>query len=197
MERVDAKIAPASVRRERVGRGSGRKGDPPRKSPRLEKEPVQVLSQKIMLQSVWVVKHFHGQDDFHHFHDSEREEDGISDELWTSFGLANEFHTRVSKKGLLHKLAWGKTYHFIGGRHDLAAPLWDKYVKTCPQIMFQKVCQTARATLFQQTLLQVRNTEIVRSRVAQWKREDLEEFEKNRDLRAVIRPTEPPVEMAP
>lgn len=38
------------------------------------------------------------------------------------------------------------TYHFIGGRHDLAAPLWDKYVKTCPQIMFQKVCQTARAT---------------------------------------------------
>jgi len=39
------------------------------------------------------------------------------------------------------------TYHFIGGRHELATPLWDKYVKTCPQIMFQKVCQTARATL--------------------------------------------------
>ena len=38
------------------------------------------------------------------------------------------------------------TYHFIGGRHDLAMPLWEKYVKTCPQIMFQKVCQTARAT---------------------------------------------------
>ena len=31
------------------------------------------------------------------------------------------------------------TYHFIGGRHELATPLWDKYVKTCPQIMFQKV----------------------------------------------------------
>jgi len=38
------------------------------------------------------------------------------------------------------------TYHFINGRHDLALPLWNKYVKTCPQIMFQKVCQTARAT---------------------------------------------------
>ena len=38
------------------------------------------------------------------------------------------------------------TYHFINGRHDLALPLWNQYVKTCPQIMFQKVCQTARAT---------------------------------------------------
>ena len=38
------------------------------------------------------------------------------------------------------------TYHFINGRHDLALPLWNRYVKTCPQIMFQKVCQTARAT---------------------------------------------------
>lgn len=38
------------------------------------------------------------------------------------------------------------TYHFIGGRHELAQPLWENYVKACPQIMFQKVCQTARAT---------------------------------------------------
>merc|ERR1712018_778606 len=38
------------------------------------------------------------------------------------------------------------TYHFISGRHDLAEPLWNKYVRSCPQIMFQKVCQTARAT---------------------------------------------------
>jgi len=38
------------------------------------------------------------------------------------------------------------TYHFINGRHDLAKPLWDAYVRTCPQIMFQKVCQTARST---------------------------------------------------
>jgi hypothetical protein len=38
------------------------------------------------------------------------------------------------------------TYHFINGRHHLAEPLWNAYVKTCPQIMFQKVCQTARST---------------------------------------------------
>ena len=38
------------------------------------------------------------------------------------------------------------TYHFIGGRHDIATPLWQEYVQGCPQIMFQKVCQTARAT---------------------------------------------------
>jgi len=38
------------------------------------------------------------------------------------------------------------TYHFINGRHDLAEPLWNNYVRTCPQIMFQKVCQTARST---------------------------------------------------
>lgn len=38
------------------------------------------------------------------------------------------------------------TYHFISGRHDLAEPLWNQYVKSCPQIMFQKVCQTARST---------------------------------------------------
>ncbi|TRY73427.1 hypothetical protein TCAL_02200 [Tigriopus californicus] len=37
------------------------------------------------------------------------------------------------------------TYHFINGRHDLAAPLWENYVKNCPQIMFQKICQTARS----------------------------------------------------
>ena len=38
------------------------------------------------------------------------------------------------------------TYHFIGGRHDIATPLWQEYVQSCPQIMFQKVCQTARST---------------------------------------------------
>ena len=38
------------------------------------------------------------------------------------------------------------TYHFINGRYDAAAPLWEAHVKSCPQIMFQKVCQTARST---------------------------------------------------
>jgi len=38
------------------------------------------------------------------------------------------------------------TYHFIGGRHDIATPLWQDYVQGCPQIMFQKVCQTARSS---------------------------------------------------
>ena len=38
------------------------------------------------------------------------------------------------------------TYHFIGGRHDIATPLWQEYVQGCPQIMFQKVCQTARSS---------------------------------------------------
>ena len=38
------------------------------------------------------------------------------------------------------------TYHFIGGRHHIATPLWQDYVQNCPQIMFQKVCQTARST---------------------------------------------------
>jgi hypothetical protein len=38
------------------------------------------------------------------------------------------------------------TYHFINGRYDLAETLWESHVKSCPQIMFQKVCQTARTT---------------------------------------------------
>lgn len=37
------------------------------------------------------------------------------------------------------------TYYFINGRHAEAEPLWHKYVKNCPQIMFQKICQTARS----------------------------------------------------
>jgi leucine-rich PPR motif-containing protein len=37
------------------------------------------------------------------------------------------------------------TYHFINGRHAEADPLWEKYVRDCPQIMFQKICQTARS----------------------------------------------------
>jgi leucine-rich PPR motif-containing protein, mitochondrial len=38
------------------------------------------------------------------------------------------------------------TYHFINGRYDVAEALWQSHVKSCPQIMFQKVCQTARTT---------------------------------------------------
>lgn len=38
------------------------------------------------------------------------------------------------------------TYHFINGRYDVAEKLWHSHVKSCPQIMFQKVCQTARTT---------------------------------------------------
>ena len=38
------------------------------------------------------------------------------------------------------------TYHFINGRYDVAETLWESHVKSCPQIMFQKVCQTARTT---------------------------------------------------
>ena len=37
------------------------------------------------------------------------------------------------------------TYYFINGQHDKAEPLWNKHVKNCPQIMFQKICQTARS----------------------------------------------------
>ena len=38
------------------------------------------------------------------------------------------------------------TYYFISGQHDKALPLWNSHVKDSPQIMFQKVCQTARST---------------------------------------------------
>lgn len=37
------------------------------------------------------------------------------------------------------------TYYFINNMHDKAEPLWQLYVKDCPQIMFQKICQTARS----------------------------------------------------
>ena len=56
--------------------------------------------------------------------------------------LANKF----AKLGYIAPMNVLWTYHFIGGRHDIATPLWQDYVQGCPQIMFQKICQTARAT---------------------------------------------------
>merc|ERR1711973_694056 len=38
------------------------------------------------------------------------------------------------------------TYHFIHGNTDVAEPIWQNFVKGSNQIMFQKVCQVARAT---------------------------------------------------
>jgi len=38
------------------------------------------------------------------------------------------------------------TYHFIHGNKDTAATIWQDYVCTSNQIMFQKVCQVARST---------------------------------------------------
>jgi len=38
------------------------------------------------------------------------------------------------------------TYHFIHGNSDVAEPIWQNFVKGSNQIMFQKVCQVARAT---------------------------------------------------
>merc|ERR1712130_985681 len=38
------------------------------------------------------------------------------------------------------------TYHFIHGNPEIAEPIWQNFVKSSNQIMFQKVCQVARAT---------------------------------------------------
>jgi len=38
------------------------------------------------------------------------------------------------------------TYHFIHGNRDIASSIWQNHVKNSNQIMFQKVCQVARAT---------------------------------------------------
>eukprot|EP00092_Neocalanus_flemingeri_P021226 GFUD01023000.1.p1 GENE.GFUD01023000.1~~GFUD01023000.1.p1 ORF type:complete len:1120 (-),score=366.36 GFUD01023000.1:285-3644(-) len=38
------------------------------------------------------------------------------------------------------------TYHFIHGNRDIASSIWQHHVKSSNQIMFQKVCQVARAT---------------------------------------------------
>merc|ERR1719357_654777 len=38
------------------------------------------------------------------------------------------------------------TYHFIHGNPEVAEPIWQNFVKSSNQIMFQKVCQVARAT---------------------------------------------------
>merc|ERR1719228_1477801 len=38
------------------------------------------------------------------------------------------------------------TYHFIHGNVDIASSIWQNYVRFSNQIMFQKVCQVARAT---------------------------------------------------
>ena len=61
-----------------------------------------------------------------------------------------EQYTRLANKflefGFVAPINVLWTYHFINGRYDVAAPLWEAHVKTCPQIMFQKVCQTARTT---------------------------------------------------
>jgi len=38
------------------------------------------------------------------------------------------------------------TYHFIHGNREIASSIWQNHVKSSNQIMFQKVCQVARAT---------------------------------------------------
>jgi len=38
------------------------------------------------------------------------------------------------------------TYHFIHGNKEVAGSIWQDYVRSSNQIMFQKVCQVARAT---------------------------------------------------
>ena len=38
------------------------------------------------------------------------------------------------------------TYHFINNNGEVADTIWEKYVKSSNQIMFQKVCQVARST---------------------------------------------------
>jgi len=38
------------------------------------------------------------------------------------------------------------TYHFIHSNSELASTIWQDYVRSSNQIMFQKVCQVARAT---------------------------------------------------
>lgn len=38
------------------------------------------------------------------------------------------------------------TYHFIHGNREIASSIWQSHVKNSNQIMFQKVCQVARAT---------------------------------------------------
>jgi pentatricopeptide repeat protein len=38
------------------------------------------------------------------------------------------------------------TYHFINDNSEVADSIWEKYVKSSNQIMFQKVCQVARST---------------------------------------------------
>ncbi len=59
-------------------------------------------------------------------------------------------YSRVALK-FLHRLNYVApvnvlwTYHFINGDEEKATKLWQDYVKDCPQIMFQKICQTARS----------------------------------------------------
>jgi hypothetical protein len=36
------------------------------------------------------------------------------------------------------------TFFYIHGNHQRARELWEAHVRDCPQIMFQKICQTAR-----------------------------------------------------
>jgi len=57
-------------------------------------------------------------------------------------GLAHQF-ARIGYVAPMNVL-W--TYHFIHGNSELAETIWQDYVKNSSQIMFQKVCQVARAT---------------------------------------------------
>jgi len=38
------------------------------------------------------------------------------------------------------------TYHFINNNQELSDPIWERYVRSSNQIMFQKICQVARST---------------------------------------------------
>ena len=52
---------------------------------------------------------------------------------------------RFVKYGYLAPMNVLWTYYFINGMREEAMGVWERYVKDCPQIMFQKVCQTARS----------------------------------------------------
>ena len=52
---------------------------------------------------------------------------------------------RFVKHGYLAPMNVLWTYYFINGMREEAMGVWERYVKDCPQIMFQKVCQTARS----------------------------------------------------
>ena len=54
--------------------------------------------------------------------------------------------TKFSSIGYVAPMNVLWTYHFIQGNTETANSIWQSHVKSSSQIMFQKVCQVARAT---------------------------------------------------